>query len=234
MNRNNLVIAVDGYSSSGKSTMARQLAKRLGYRYIDSGAMYRAVTLYALRNGLIADDGCPDVEALARTIDSINIDFSVMPDGSQHTLLNGEDVESLIRSIEVSSHVSAVATIPAVRTALVRMQQSFGTQGGIVMDGRDIGTTVFPNADIKFFVNASAETRAMRRFEELRAKGDTSTTYEKVLDNIRTRDYTDTTRAESPLRKADDAIVLDNSTMTIDEQNKWLDNQVARKIAESR
>lgn len=212
--------------------MARQLAKRLGYRYIDSGAMYRGVTLYALRHGLIDATGKPDDRAIADSIADINIDFSVMPDGTQHTLLNGEDVESLIRAIEVSSRVSAVAAIPAVRSALVRMQQSFGTQGGIVMDGRDIGTTVFPNADIKFFVDASAETRARRRFEELRTKGDTSTTYDQVLENIRARDYNDTTRAESPLRKADDAIVLDNSTMTIDEQNKWLDDQVARKISE--
>lgn len=212
--------------------MARQLAKRLGYRYIDSGAMYRGVTLYALRHGLIDATGKPDDRAIADSIADINIDFSVMPDGTQHTLLNGEDVESLIRAIEVSSHVSAVAAIPAVRSALVRMQQSFGTQGGIVMDGRDIGTTVFPNADIKFFVDASAETRARRRFEELRTKGDTSTTYDQVLENIRARDYNDTTRAESPLRKADDAIVLDNSTMTIDEQNKWLDDQVACKISE--
>jgi len=232
MDNKKLVIAVDGYSSSGKSTMARQLAKRLGYRYIDSGAMYRAVTLYALRHGLIDNDSNPDTQAIAKAIDAIKIDFSVMPDGAQHTLLNGEDVESMIRSIEVSSHVSAVAAIPAVRTALVHMQQSFGTQGGIVMDGRDIGTTVFPHADIKFFVNASAETRARRRFEELKAKGDTSTTYEQVLENIRARDYNDTTRTESPLRKADDAILLDNSTMTIDEQNKWLDSQVAHKIAE--
>lgn len=224
-----LVIAVDGYSSSGKSTMARALAARLGYRYIDSGAMYRAVTLYALRNGLITADGTPNSETLGNVIDKININFAVQPNGSQHTILNGEDVESIIRSIEVSSHVSAVSAIPAVRASLVRKQQSFGTEGGIVMDGRDIGTTVFPNADIKIFVDASAETRAQRRFDELRAKGDATTTYEQVLENIRQRDHIDTTRAESPLRRAEDAIVLDNSTMTIDEQNTWLNNLVKSK-----
>ncbi len=224
-----LVIAVDGYSSSGKSTMARALAARLGYRYIDSGAMYRAVTLFALRNGLISADCTPDAQALGNVIDKIDINFAVQPDGTQHTLLNGEDVESIIRSIEVSSHVSAVSTIPAVRASLVRKQQAFGAEGGIVMDGRDIGTTVFPNADLKIFVDASAETRAQRRYDELRAKGDTTTTYDQVLNNIRVRDHIDTTRAESPLRRADDAVVLDNSTMTIAEQNAWLDNLVKSK-----
>lgn len=226
MSTKKIIIAVDGYSSSGKSTMARALASRLGYRYIDSGAMYRAVTLYALRHGLT------DNASIIAALPDISIDFAVMPDGSQHTMLNGNDVENEIRGMEVSSRVSTVAAIPEVRKALVAMQQAFGVQKGIVMDGRDIGTTVFPDAELKIFVNAPAETRARRRYLELQAKGDASVSYEDVLANIRERDHIDETRAESPLRRADDAVDLDNSDMTIDEQNARLDNIVATRLAE--
>lgn len=206
--------------------MARALASRLGYRYIDSGAMYRAVTLYALRHGLT------DNASIIAALPDISIDFAVMPDGSQHTMLNGNDIENEIRGMEVSSRVSTVAAIPEVRKALVTMQQAFGVQKGIVMDGRDIGTTVFPDAELKIFVNAPAETRARRRYLELQAKGDASVSYEDVLANIRERDHIDETRAESPLRRADDAVDLDNSDMTIDEQNARLDNIVATRLAE--
>lgn len=216
-----IVIAIDGYSSSGKSTMAKSLARRLGYRYIDSGAMYRAVALYALRHNI---QDSP--ERLIAALPDINIDFSVNPDGTQATMLNGENVEKEIRSMAVTQHVSPIAAIPEVRRCMVAQQQAFGLAKGIVMDGRDITTKVFPNAELKIFVNASAETRARRRFEELRAKGDTSTSYEEVLRNIRDRDYLDTHRSDSPMFVAPDAIVLDNSAMTVEEQNEWLDNQV--------
>lgn len=215
-----IIIAIDGYSSSGKSSMARALAKTIGYRYIDSGAMYRAVTLYAIRNGYTCPDGTVDPDAIAGSIASIKIDFKVTPEG-QHTLLNGEDVEKPIRQMAVSNYVSQVAAIPAVRHALVAMQQAFGIEKGIVMDGRDIGTTVFPEAEMKVFVNASAETRAQRRFAELLEKG-TPASYEEVLANVVHRDHIDETREESPLRRADDAVALDNSTMSIPEQNEWL------------
>ncbi len=217
-----IIIAIDGYSSSGKSSMARALAKTIGYRYIDSGAMYRAVTLHAIRNGFTHPDGTVEPDAIADSIGSINIDFEVTPDG-QHTLLNGEDVENPIRQMAVSNYVSQVAAIPAVRHALVAMQQAFGREKGIVMDGRDIGTTVFPDAEMKVFVNASAETRAQRRFAELQEKG-TPASYEEVLANVVHRDHIDETRQESPLRRAADAVSLDNSTMSIPEQNRWLIN----------
>lgn len=216
-----IIIAIDGYSSTGKSTMARALASRIGYRYIDSGAMYRAVTLYALRHGLIREDGTVDVEALSLALPSIQIDFEVKPDGSQHTLLCGEDVETEIRGLEVSGAVSHIAAVLQVRHALVALQQTLGESKGIVMDGRDIGTTVFPHAELKIFVEASAETRARRRYDELRGKGQ-EVDYEAVLANVVERDRIDTTRAESPLRKAEDAVVLDNSTMSIPSQNEWL------------
>ena len=215
-----IIVAVDGYSSSGKSTMAKALARTVGYRYIDSGAMYRAVTLRAMRDGMINTDGTVNTDALIAILDDIRIDFAVMPDG-QHTLLNGEDVESEIRSLRVSQHVSPVAAIPAVRHRLVALQQQFGREKGIVMDGRDIGTTVFPDAELKIFVNASAETRAQRRFQELMAKG-SDVNYEEVLANVVHRDHIDETREESPLRKAADAVMLDNSTMTEEEQNRWM------------
>ena len=177
-----ITIAIDGYSSSGKSSMAKKLAKTIGYRYIDSGAMYRAVTLYAMRHGMIAPDHSVDAEALAKALPEIHIDFKVEGD-AQATLLNGENVESEIRSMPVSSNVSPVAAIPAVRHALVEMQQSLGRSKGIVMDGRDIGTTVFPDAEMKVFVTASAQTRAQRRLAELIAKG-SQTTFEEVLANV--------------------------------------------------
>lgn len=223
MAKKTITIAIDGFSSSGKSTMAKVLAKNIGYAYIDSGAMYRAVTLYCLNNGIIADDGTVDTAALQAQIADIVITFDVNPTtGATETYLNGKNVESQIRQMNVSSRVSTIAAIPFVRHALVAQQQAMGINKGIVMDGRDIGTTVFPNAEMKVYVDASAETRAQRRFDELRSKGDTTTTYEQVLENVKHRDLIDTTRAESPLRRADDAIVLDNSHMSREEQNRWL------------
>lgn len=219
-NTNPITIAIDGYSSSGKSSMAKKLARTIGYRYIDSGAMYRAVTLYAMRHGMIAPDHSVDAEALAKALPEIHIDFKVEGD-AQATLLNGENVESEIRTMPVSSNVSPVAAIPAVRHALVEMQQSLGRSKGIVMDGRDIGTTVFPDAEMKVFVTASPQTRAQRRLAELIAKG-SQTTFEEVLANVVERDHIDETRAESPLRKAPDAFLLDNSEMTPDMQNRVL------------
>lgn len=215
-----IIIAIDGFSSSGKSTMAKRLAAKIGYRYIDTGAMYRAVTLWAMRHGLIAD-GSVDEASLAADLPGIAIDFQPLPDGTQHTLLNGADVEAEIRGIEVSNQVSTIAAIPFVRRALVKAQQAFGQSKGIVMDGRDIGTVVFPQAELKIFVNASPETRAMRRFKELQAKGQ-EVTYDEVLANVQHRDHIDSTREDSPLRQADDAILLDNSLMTPDEQDEWL------------
>lgn len=215
-----IIVAIDGYSSSGKSSMARHLAKTIGYRYIDSGAMYRAVTLYAMRHGMTGTGTPLNAEALTAALPDIKIDFEVQDD-KQYTLLNGENVEAQIRSLEVSNNVSEVSAVPAVRRALTSMQQEYGKQRGIVMDGRDIGTTVFPDAEMKVFVNASAQTRAQRRLAELAGKG-VATNYEEVLANVVHRDHIDETREESPLRKADDAVCLDNGLMTIDEQNEWL------------
>lgn len=216
-----IIIAIDGYSSSGKSTMARDLAKKIGYVYVDSGAMYRAVTLFALRNGMISDGGI-DTEVLVNALPDIRISFEPAgADGIQHTMLNGKDVEREIRDMQVSSKVSSVAEIPEVRQRLTALQQEYGEHKGIVMDGRDIGTTVFPHAEMKVFVDASPEERARRRVKELEAKGE-KVTYGEVLENIRHRDLLDTTRKESPLRKAADAVVLDNDRMTIAEQMQWL------------
>ena len=218
-----IIIAIDGYSSSGKSTMARELARRIGYIYVDSGAMYRAVTLYAMEHGMTSG-GVVDRQALVRALPDINIGFTpAESDGVQHTLLNGRDVETEIRDMAVSSLVSPVAEIPEVRERLVALQQKFGVHKGIVMDGRDIGTTVFPDAEMKVFVNASPEERARRRLKEMEAKGE-KVTYEEVLENIRQRDHIDTTREVSPLRKASDAHVLDNDRMTPAEQMTWLMN----------
>lgn len=200
--------------------MAKALAREIGYRYVDTGAMYRTVTLLAMRRGLIAQDGSVNVDVLTGLLSDVDIDFKVTPDG-QRTMLNGEDVEDEIRTLAVSENVSIVASIPAVRRDLVRRQQAYGKSKGIVMDGRDIGTTVFPDADLKIFVNAPAEVRAKRRFLELQAKGE-QTTYEEILANVVSRDHADTTREESPLRRAEDAIDLDNGNMTIEEQNAWL------------
>lgn len=215
-----IIIAIDGYSSSGKSSMAKALASKIGYRYIDSGAMYRSVTLWALRKGIVKN-GDVDRKTLIASLPEINIDFRLMPDGKQHTLLNGEDVEEPIRHLDVSSNVSQVSVIPEVRHKLVDLQQSLGDGKGIVMDGRDIGTTVFPQAEMKVFVTASAQTRAQRRLQELLEKG-IPASYQEVFANVVQRDHIDETREESPLRKADDAVVLDNSVMTVDEQNRWL------------
>lgn len=220
MSNRKIIIAIDGYSSSGKSSMARALASEIGYRYIDSGAMYRAVTLWAMRHGLV-DSGEVDKDSLVASLSQINIDFMPNPSGSQSTILNGEDVEDEIRRMAVSNNVSQVAVIPEVRHRLVAIQQEFGREKGIVMDGRDIGTTVFPDAEMKVFVSASPQIRAQRRFQELVEKG-VSTSFEEVLANVVKRDHIDETREESPLRKADDAHVLDNSNMSIADQNKWL------------
>ena len=228
--KSKITIAIDGYSSSGKSSMARQLAKNIGYRYVDSGAMYRAVALYALRHDMINPDMSVNEDALINALKDINIGFEVEGD-RQFTILNGENVESEIREMAVSNCVSPVAAIPAVRRALVVMQQNMEQEKGIVMDGRDIGTTVFPHAEMKVFVNASAETRAQRRLDELTQKG-VVTTYEEILANVVNRDHLDETRAESPLRKADDAVVLDNSTMTIEQQNAWLLDLYAKIISQ--
>lgn len=230
MNSDKIIIAIDGYSSSGKSTMAKRLAKTIGYRYIDSGAMYRAVTLYAMEHGMVAPDGSIDTAGLVAALPEINIDFNVTPDG-QRTQLNGRDVEKEIRTLEVSNHVSPVAAIPEVRHALVRMQREMGESRGIVMDGRDIGTVVFPQAEMKVFCSASAERRAERRFKELQAKGE-NVSYEDVLANVVNRDHIDETRAESPLRCAPDAIKLDNSSMTLDEQDQWLLDLYKTKAAQ--
>lgn len=219
-----IIVAVDGYSSTGKSTMSRDLAHRVGYIYIDSGAMYRAVTQYALENNMI-ENGVIDEKALIASLPDIQISFqpNAGADGKQHTLLNGRDVEHQIRDIGVSSVVSLVAEIPEVREYLVKLQQDFGINKGIVMDGRDIGTTVFPNAEMKVFVEASAEERAKRRLNEMKEDGD-KVTYEEVLHNIEERDRIDTTRTVSPLRKAPDAHVLDNDNMNHDQQMEWLIN----------
>lgn len=220
-----LIIAIDGYSSSGKSTMARRLAATISYRYIDSGAMYRAVTLYALDHGMIHTDGAVDSTALVNALPNIRIDFSPAgADGRQHTMLNGKDVEHDIRTLRVSEHVSPVAAIPEVRHALVAMQQALGREGGIVMDGRDIGTTVFPDAELKIFVNAPARTRAERRYAEMKAAG-SAPDFDEVLANVMQRDHIDETRAESPLRRASDAVDLDNSHMTLEQQDAWLLDQ---------
>ncbi len=227
MEKNPIIIAIDGFSSSGKSTMARRLASAIGYRYIDSGAMYRAVTLFALEAGFIGPDGQPDAAALEAALPHIHVDFEPQPDGTQHTMLNGVDVEAEIRRLRVSNVVSPVAALPAVRHALVAMQKEMGRKRGIVMDGRDIGTVVFPDAELKIYVDASAETRARRRFKEMSDKG-SAVTFEEVLANVVHRDHIDTTRAESPLRRADDAIAIDNSNMTIEEQDAWLLDQFER------
>lgn len=216
-----IIIAIDGYSSSGKSSMAKALAKIIGYNYVDTGAMYRAVTLYAMQHGMIDGDGNVDADAIVAALPDMHIAFNRVPDGSQHTMLNGTDVEDAIRRLDVSNNVSTVSAIAAVRRDLVAKQQAFGVSKGIVMDGRDIGTTVFPDAELKIFVDASAQTRAQRRFKELTDKG-SNVTFEEVLANVVHRDHIDETREESPLRRAADAISLDNSAMTIDQQNQWL------------
>lgn len=226
-----ITIAIDGFSSCGKSTMAKDLAKEIGYIYVDTGAMYRSVTLYALRHNLFNADGSIREEELKTQMKNIDISFQLnKTTGRPDTFLNGENVEKDIRSMEVSSHVSPIATLPFVRAALVAQQQRMGAGKGIVMDGRDIGTVVFPDAELKIFVTASAEVRAQRRYDELKAKG-MEANFNDILKNVEERDYIDSHRATSPLRKAPDAIELDNSNLTIAQQQQWLYEQY-RKVAE--
>ena len=227
-----ITIAIDGFSSCGKSTMAKDLAKEIGYIYVDTGAMYRSVTLFALRHNLFNADGTIREEELKEQMKDINISFQLnKTTGRPDTYLNGENVENDIRTMEVSSHVSPIATLSFVREALVAQQQRMGAEKGIVMDGRDIGTVVFPKAELKIFVTASAEVRAQRRYDELKAKG-MDADYADILKNVEERDYIDSHRATSPLRKTDDAIELDNSNLTIAEQKKWLYEQYLKAAEE--
>ena len=220
MNNKRIIIAIDGHSSCGKSTFAKAIAARLGYIFIDTGAMYRAVTLYALENGAI-NSGMVDEQRVEAMLKDIAIDFRFNPArGASDIYVNGDYAESKIRTIEVSNCVSAVSSICAVRQKLVAMQQQMGLKRGVVMDGRDIGTVVFPDAELKIYMTADAMVRAERRYKELTAKGD-KVTLEEIYENVVSRDKADTTRAISPLRKADDAIVLDNSTMSVEEQMEW-------------
>ncbi|EFB33193.1 cytidylate kinase [Segatella oris F0302] len=227
-----ITIAIDGFSSCGKSTMAKDLAKKLGYVYVDTGAMYRAVTLYAMRNGLFNADGSIKTADLERQMNKINITFKLNKTAERpDTYLNDELVENDIRTLEVSNHVSQIAAVPFIREAMVAQQQRMGKDKGVVMDGRDIGTTVFPEAELKVFVTASAEVRAQRRYDELKEKG-MPADFNDILKNVQERDYIDSHREVSPLRKAPDAIELDNSHMTIAEQSAWLMEQVEQKIEE--
>ncbi len=220
MDSKKIIIAIDGHSSCGKSTFAKSIAARLGYIFIDTGAMYRAVTLYALEHGAI-NSGIVDEERVVSMLNDINIDFRFNPQrGASDIYVNGDLVEGKIRTIEVSNCVSAVSSIGDVRSKLVAMQQQMGKKRGVVMDGRDIGTVVFPEAELKIYMTADAMVRAERRYKELTAKGD-KVTLEEIYENVVSRDKADMTRAISPLRKADDAIVLDNSSMTVDEQMVW-------------
>ncbi|MCR5312657.1 MAG: (d)CMP kinase [Bacteroidaceae bacterium] len=219
-----IIIAIDGYSSCGKSTMAKDLAKTIGYIYVDTGAMYRSVTLYAMEQGLFPEEGIKEQE-LKSDIDAgkVNISFQFNAEtGRPDAYLNGRNVEKEIRQMAVSSRVSPIAALPFVRALLTQQQQRMGDEKGIVMDGRDIGTAVFPNAELKIFVTASAQIRAQRRYDELKAKGEQNLDFDAILKNVQERDYIDTHRETAPLRKADDAIELDNSNMTIAEQKEWL------------
>ena len=222
MQNRKINIAIDGFSSCGKSTIAKGLAKKLGYTYIDSGAMYRATALYAIRKGWITETEI-DETSLQAHISDIKIAFQTNDLGQQETFLNGENVENEIRTLEVADGASRVSAIGFVRKELVRQQQEIGREKGVVMDGRDIGTVVFPDAELKLFLTASPEIRAKRRFDEMVAKGETPN-FEDVLENLKERDLRDTTRSESPLYKADDAIELDNSDFTIEEQLEWAVN----------
>jgi cytidylate kinase len=216
-----ITIAIDGFSSTGKSTVAKRLAKELGYVYVDSGAMYRAVTLYAMQNGFIETD-CFDTEGLISQLEQIHVSFKFNEAlGFAEVYLNGENVEKQIRTLEVSQFVSQIATVSEVREQLVKQQQNFGKDKGVVMDGRDIGTVVFPEAELKLFMTASAEKRAQRRYDELIERGD-DVSYQDVLTNVQTRDHIDSTREDSPLTMAEDAIKVDNSSMTLDEQFEYI------------
>ncbi|MBR8537098.1 (d)CMP kinase [Carboxylicivirga sediminis] len=221
MHNKQSIIAIDGHSSCGKSTVAKDLAKELGYVYIDTGAMYRSVTLFAMQNGLI-QNGNTDEATLKERLGEINISFKYQPEEKKNeAFLNGVSVEDEIRSLEVSNNVSAISAIGFVRKKLVELQQEMGKEGGIVMDGRDIGTVVFPNADLKLFMTASPEIRAQRRYDELTAKGD-MVEFDAILENVKQRDYLDSTREESPLIQAEDAVVLDNSQLNKEEQLEWI------------
>lgn len=228
MQQNKIIIAIDGYSSCGKSTLSKQLAQKLKYNYIDSGAMYRAVTLYALRMNLIKNK---EVDPrLINELQNIKITFKFNElSQKSDTFLNNENIEEKIRELEVSNNVSPIATVKEVRQAMVKLQQAMGADKGIVMDGRDITTVVFPNAELKIFMTASNKVRAQRRYDELSSKG-SDATFEQVLKNIEERDRIDSTRNESPLTKADDALILDNSTLTREEQLKWVLNKAKKLI----
>ena len=227
-----ITIAIDGFSSCGKSTMAKMLAKEVGYIYVDTGAMYRAVTLFAMRNGMIAPNGEVNRDELKQKMQTLRVEFKLNEQtGRAETYLNGENVENEIRGMEVSSRVSAIAAIDFVRTALVEQQQRMGRDKGIVMDGRDIGTVVFPDAELKVFVTASAEIRAQRRFDELKGKG-VEANFDEILNNVQQRDYIDSHREVSPLRKADDAIELDNGELTIAQQLQWLVERFEERVAQ--
>lgn len=227
-----ITIAIDGYSSCGKSTMAKDLAREIGYIYVDTGAMYRSVTLFAMRNNLFNEDGSIKTDELKSRMNEINISFKLNSEtGRPDTYLNGELVEKEIRSMDVSARVSKIAALPFVREALVAQQQAMGKEKGIIMDGRDIGTVVFPDAELKIFVTASAEVRAQRRYDELKAKG-MPADFDDILKNVKERDYIDSHRETSPLHKADDALELDNSHMTIEEQKAWLMARYQEKAGE--
>lgn len=229
MNNKRIIIAIDGHSSCGKSTFAKAIAARLGYIFIDTGAMYRAVALYALEHGAIVS-GIVDEDRVVAMLGDINIDFRFNSErGASDIYVNGDLVEGKIRTIEVSNYVSAVSSIQQVREKLVKMQQQMGERKGIVMDGRDIGTVVFPEAELKIYMTADAHVRAERRFKELTAKGD-KVTIEEIYENVVSRDNADMSRAISPLRKADDAIVLDNSHMSVEEQMEWFDKEYQRVL----
>ena len=225
-----ITIAIDGFSSCGKSTMAKALARNVGYLYFDSGAMYRAVALFCMQNDMI-NEGKINTEALKERMSEIHISFEADPETKNSiTFLNGVNVEHKIRSLEVSQVVSLVAALDFVRSEMIEQQREMGRQKGIVMDGRDLGTTVFPDAEMKVFVTASAEVRAQRRYDELTARGD-KPDYQEILENVQLRDHIDQTREVSPLKKADDAILLDNSELTREEQMNWLIEQF-NKITE--
>ncbi|WP_455587725.1 (d)CMP kinase [Bacteroides sp.] len=222
-----ITIAIDGFSSCGKSTMAKDLAREIGYIYIDSGAMYRAVTLYSIENGIFNGDTI-DTEKLKQRMNDIHISFRIDPEtGRPNTYLNGVNVENKIRTMEVSSKVSPISTLDFVRSAMVEQQQAMGREKGIVMDGRDIGTTVFPDAELKIFVTATPEIRAQRRYDELKTKGEEAS-FDEILENVKQRDYIDQNRKVSPLKKADDAVLLDNTELTIPQQKEWLFEQYNR------
>ncbi len=220
-----IIVAIDGHSSCGKSTMAKDLAREVGYVYVDTGAMYRAVTLFALRNGLFRPDGSVEAGRLEALMPQVKVSFVLDPATNLPLVrLNGETVETEIRGLEVSSHVSPIAALPFVRQAMTLQQQEMGREKGIVMDGRDIGTVVFPQAELKIFVTASARVRAQRRYDELTAQG-RQVTFDEILKNVEERDYIDSHRAVAPLRQAPDALLLDNSELTISQQKAWLMQQ---------